>query len=90
MFDHKTPKHTVCHQQSLLCDVQADIKYRLAAVNFFLGCVGVTQVARIVMYQQELKKSGISQVAESNAKDAVDTAKSITQDPEGAAKNAMR
>ncbi|KAL8740890.1 MAG: hypothetical protein Q9190_006447 [Brigantiaea leucoxantha] len=62
----------------------------LAAVNFFLGCVGVTQVARIVMYQQELKKSGISQVAESNAKDAVDTAKSIAQDPEGAAKNAMR
>jgi hypothetical protein len=29
---------------------------RLAAVNFFLGVVGIVQVCRILVYQQSLKK----------------------------------
>ena len=28
---------------------------RLAAVNFFLGCVGTIQVGRILMYQRSIK-----------------------------------
>lgn len=30
---------------------------RLAAVNFFLGCVGVVQVTRIFLYRRSLKGS---------------------------------
>lgn len=33
--------------------------YRLAAVNFFLGCVGVTQVSRIVMYHRSQNQKAI-------------------------------
>ena len=62
----------------------------LAAVNFFLGCVGVTQVTRILLHQQSVKKATPSQVAEANAKDASDTAKAVLQDPKGAAKNAVQ
>lgn len=35
----------------------------LAAVNFFLGLVGVVQVSRILMYESA-KKKGIADVAE--------------------------
>ena len=30
----------------------ADKPFRLAAVNFFLGCVGITQVTRILLWQR--------------------------------------
>ncbi|KAL9131939.1 MAG: hypothetical protein Q9217_000219 [Psora testacea] len=61
----------------------------LAAVNFFLACVGVTQVTRIFLYQRSQKTATSSQVAESAAKDAKDTATAITADPEGAARKAV-
>lgn len=63
--------------------------FRLAAVNFFLGCVGVTQVTRILMYQRSMEGGTIPEVLEANAKDGVETAKQIAQNPEGAAKKAL-
>ncbi|KAL9613534.1 MAG: hypothetical protein Q9167_001919 [Letrouitia subvulpina] len=61
----------------------------LATVNFFLATVGIVQVSRILMYQQSLKSSTLSEVAESNTKDAAETAKSIAENPKGAAKVAI-
>ncbi|KAI1772752.1 UPF0041-domain-containing protein [Hypoxylon cercidicola] len=54
------------------CFVITPQNYLLAAVNFFLGCVGVTQVARILMYrssQKNLPEAAEAKVAE--VKDAV-------------------
>ena len=64
--------------------------YSLAAVNFFLGCVGVTQVSRIFLYQQSLKNETAGEVARDSAIDAKDTAKGIAQNPESAAKGAVQ
>jgi hypothetical protein len=48
---------------------------RLAAVNFFLGCVGITQVTRIVLYQQRLNRS----LAKAADIDAIDATTSIKE-----------
>ncbi|KAG5979082.1 hypothetical protein E4U43_006948 [Claviceps pusilla] len=45
--------------------------YLLAAVNFFLGLVGVVQVSRILMYESA-KKKGIADVAEDIKRDVKD------------------
>ena len=63
---------------------------RLAAVNFFLACVGLTQVTRILLWQQSQKGATAGEVAEADAKEISGTAKGIAQDPEGAAKKAIR
>lgn len=68
----------------------ADTWHRLAAVNFFLGCVGVTQVTRILMWQRSQEAVSAGQVAEKDAKEVADTAKGIAKNPEGAAKNAVK
>ncbi|KAL8794800.1 MAG: hypothetical protein Q9195_002628 [Heterodermia aff. obscurata] len=60
----------------------------LAAVNFLLGCVGVTQVTRIFLYQRSLNDETTPEVAQKNAKDVADTARGVVTDPEGAAKKA--
>lgn len=61
-------------------------KTRLAAVNFFLGCVGVTQVSRIFMYHRSQKSAGgggggesLAKEIETKAKGAVDTVKSVVK-----------
>lgn len=61
----------------------------LAAVNFFLGCVGVTQVTRIFLYQRSLKHTTIAQEAKQDAIDVSDTAKKIAEDPRAAVKKAV-
>ena len=66
----------------------ANLRRRLAAVNFLLGCVGVVQVSRIFLYQRGLKNGTIPQVAEKDAKDVADTAKGVLADPDGAVKKA--
>ena len=73
----------VCHTADLTMN-------SLAAVNFFLGCVGVTQVSRIFLYQQSLKNETAGEVARDSAIDAKDTAKGIAQNPESAAKEAVQ
>ncbi|KAL8655347.1 MAG: hypothetical protein Q9210_000943, partial [Variospora velana] len=63
----------------------------LAAVNFFLGCVGVVQVSRILMWQRSVKNGTALEVIEQDAKDAVRTATGGSlENPEAAAKNAIQ
>ena len=64
---------------------KTDISPRLAAVNFFLGCVGVVQVTRILRWQSQSKKDTITEVAQQDAEEAARTAKGIVKDPEAAA-----
>lgn len=68
---------------------EADRFSRLAAVNFFLGCVGVVQVTRIMLYEQSVKNASVGQIAEKDAKDVAGTARGVAEDPEGAAKKAV-
>lgn len=59
----------------------------LAAVNFFLGCVGVTQVTRIVLYQRSLKTGtagSASQIASEEASEVKKTAKETVEKVEKA------
>lgn len=65
--------------------------HRLAAVNFFLGCVGVVQVSRILMWQQSVKNGTAVELVEQDAKDAVRTARGGSlENPEAAAKSAIQ
>jgi len=43
----------------------------LAAVNFFLGLVGVTQVTRIMLWQQSQKKKASVPAVVEDAKDQI-------------------
>ncbi|KAL2050372.1 hypothetical protein ABVK25_009344 [Lepraria finkii] len=61
----------------------------LATVNFFLCCVGVTQVTRIMMYQKSIEGLSAEEIVEKNAKEVANTAKGIAKDPEGAANKAV-
>lgn len=47
---------------------------RLAAVNFFLGIVGIVQVSRIAMYRQSLNDSPEKQIeaVKDKAKEGID------------------
>ena len=54
------------------CFVITPQNYLLAAVNFFLGCVGITQVTRILLYrssQKNLPAAAESEVVQ--AKEAI-------------------
>ncbi|KAJ5484842.1 mitochondrial pyruvate carrier 2 [Penicillium diatomitis] len=57
----------------------------LAAVNFFLGCVGVVQVSRILMWQRSQKGSTIEAVKEIE-QEAADSVKSVANEAEKAVK----
>ena len=52
----------------------------LAAVNFFLGCVGIIQVSRILMYQQSVKSGSTTEVVKEDAKDMEATATEAVKD----------
>ena len=57
---------------------------RLAAVNFLLAGVGVTQVTRILLYQSSQKTGSVEKAVEKDAKDVAATAKGVVKDPERA------
>ncbi|KAI0803828.1 UPF0041-domain-containing protein [Xylaria sp. FL0064] len=56
------------------CFVITPQNYLLAAVNFFLGCVGIAQLTRIAMYNAAQKK--LPQAAENKAQAIKETIKS--------------
>ena len=66
----------------------ADTRYSLAAVNFFLGIVGITQVGRIMAYQRTLKNQPTSKTLEDDIKNVATTSEGIVKDPQGAKENA--
>lgn len=56
---------------------------RLAAVNFFLGCVGVVQVSRIFMYRRSVEGSS-AEAAKDLQHEVTDSAKDVAKKAEGA------
>ena len=79
------PQNLLFVTSSNRLDIYTDNPPRLAAVNFFLGCVGVIQVTRILRWQQQVKNGTIAEVAQQDAEDTAETAKGIARDPEAAA-----
>jgi len=72
------------------CFVIKPKNYFLAAVNFFLACVGGVQVSRILSYQRSVDKSTTTEELKKAKDDVVETTKGIAQDPKGAARNAVK
>ena len=93
MLHYKTEESLVRTFQKpddCLLEMKSDLHCRLAAVNFFLGCVGVTQVTRILMWQKSQEGISAGKVAEQDAKDITNTVGAIAKGPEGAAKGAIK
>jgi len=61
----------------------------LATVNFFLFCVGGTQVSRILLWRKSQKDSTIGEEAKSAAKEEAHLVEGIVKNPEGAAQKVM-
>jgi len=59
----------------------------LAAVNFFLGCVGVVQVTRILAYNHTHKGETAKEQLEEAKDDVIDVAKGIKGDVKNAIKS---
>ncbi|MCJ1285217.1 hypothetical protein MMC26_004556 [Xylographa opegraphella] len=62
----------------------------LATVNFFLGCVGVAQVTRILMYQRSIKNGTVVQAVREDARDIAETANAASKDVATTVKDATR
>ncbi|KAI9804985.1 MAG: hypothetical protein M1833_006288 [Piccolia ochrophora] len=54
--------------------------YLLAAVNFFLGCVGTVQVSRILSYRRSVKGTSVGEEIKDTGKEIGDAAKSVGND----------
>jgi hypothetical protein len=63
------------------------MKPRLAAVNFFLGIVGVIQVSRIVAHNYSNKGDSTTAQLEDAKEDIVDSAKGLEKDAIAAVKS---
>ena len=63
---------------------------RLAAVNFFLGCVGLVQVSRIFMYKQSAEGQSAAAVAKEGASDMGKAAVGAVEDGAGKVKQAVQ
>ncbi|KAJ5790963.1 uncharacterized protein N7518_007974 [Penicillium psychrosexuale] len=61
----------------------------LAAVNFFLGCVGAVQVTRIFLWQRSQSHSSL-EAAKVIEHEAVDSVKATAEAAEGAVKKAIK
>ena len=59
---------------------------RLAAVNFLLAGVGITQVSRILLWQRSVKDGSMQGIAEEYAKDVAERAEGVVKDPQKALK----
>ena len=62
---------------------------RLAAVNFFLACVGITQLSRIFLYQRSVKNSDSTAVIKEDARDLKDSAAAVVGETKAAVREAI-
>ena len=62
----------------------------LATVNAFLFCVGATQVTRIFMYNQSIKRTSPVEEIKEAAKEQAAVVEGVAKDPKGAAKAAQK
>lgn len=58
----------------------------LAAVNFFMFCVGTVQTARILQYRSSLKHESLGAAAKEMVKEEGDNVKALVKDPKGSVK----
>lgn len=71
MLDHQAQELPVRHEGSRKRNVSTNL-FSLAAVNFFLGVVGVVQCSRILMWQQSQKSVGdLAKDVKEDVKEAV-------------------
>jgi len=64
--------------------------YLLAAVNFFLGCVGTVQVSRIFLYRRSVKESAVVGGAANSTEEALDQAKGVVDKPVAVAQDVAK
>ncbi|KAI9786454.1 MAG: Mitochondrial pyruvate carrier 2 [Geoglossum umbratile] len=64
--------------------------YLLAAVNFFLGCVGTVQVSRIFLYRRSNKESAIAEGVRSAAEEAPGQTGGVVDKPVAVAQNVTK
>ncbi|KAK0661996.1 putative mitochondrial pyruvate carrier 2 [Lasiodiplodia hormozganensis] len=62
----------------------------LATVNFFLGCVGLVQTSRILLWRSSQKGDSVTDEAKQAAKEEATSGKKILADPVAAAKDAAK
>ena len=62
---------------------------RLAAVNFFLACVGITQLSRIFLYQRSVKNSDSTAVIKEDARDLKDSAAAVVGETKAAVREVV-
>ncbi|KAI9722543.1 MAG: hypothetical protein M1828_004538 [Chrysothrix sp. TS-e1954] len=68
------------------CFVIRPKNYFLAAVNFFLFCVGTTQVSRVLAYQSAQKNESLGEEVKDAAKEQAGVVKGMVEDPKTAGK----
>ena len=61
----------------------------LATVNFFLFCVGATQVSRVLIYRKSLKGTSATKEAKDAVKEEAESVQKVLEHPEEAAKQAV-
>jgi hypothetical protein len=78
VLDHKTEELSVRLLQLVdhkFSFTNATTLHRLAAVNFFLGCVGTVQVGRILFYRRSVKGSTVAEEVNGTTEETIDGAK---------------
>ncbi|KAL4958170.1 hypothetical protein BDW69DRAFT_154776 [Aspergillus filifer] len=68
------------------CLIITPKNYLLAAVNFFLGCVGVVQVTRIFNYRRSLEGGSSKEAAKDMEQEIVSEAKGVAAEAKDAVK----
>jgi hypothetical protein len=61
----------------------------LATVNFFLFCVGATQVSRVLIYRQSLKGTSSTEEVKDAGKEEAKTVQGVLEQSEGTVKQAV-
>lgn len=86
MHDYQAPQRSVRGFKAQTTGTTlTNHSHRLAAVNFFLGCVGAVQVTRILMWQRS-QDSSATETAQAVEQEAVGTVKAVAGEAEGAVK----
>ncbi|KAI9654288.1 MAG: hypothetical protein M1831_005453 [Alyxoria varia] len=72
------------------CFVIKPKNYFLATVNFFLFCVGSTQVTRVMMYRRSLEGKDVAEEVKDVAQKEAKGVKQAVEDPKGAVDRAKK
>ena len=88
VLHHQTPKYIVGYK--CLHYAYTHAVHRLAAVNFLLGCVGITQVTRILLYRRSLRNGSITEAVDDDVQDLAHTAEGVAKEAVAKVKSAVK